>query len=448
MSFVKRHGRLVVAVCCVGALGFAAAQFFRPTIPNPPVTADLAAPPEVKQILRAACYDCHSNKTRLAWFDQVVPAYWLVADDVKQGRAHLNFSEIGRQPAAQQKGALYEAVNQIRLGAMPPASYRALHRDAVLAPEQIRILMTWLNASDTPKPTSASDVAADRAQFDAWIHDQGPVHGPVPAPNGIHFLPDYKDWKTINATDRFDNQTVRVILGNAEAIQAVAGNHTNPWPDGAAFAKVAWFARDDGNGSVLPGAFFQVEFMIRDNQKYAQTKGWGWARWRGRELTPYGKNERFSSECIGCHLPLRATDYVYTVPLPINGPAALSGGLPMNPLHWRVITPVIDKRTSTIGILYGNDIAVQHARSNSNLDYPVGSIVCLVTWEEQDDDHWFGAKIPARPKSVEYATVTAGSGNGKTIVFESYSGSPLSKIPAPDQGRAAYLLSLRAAVMP
>lgn len=106
MSFAKRHGRWVVAVCCTGALGFSAAQFFRPTIPHLPVTADLAAPPEVKQILRGACYDCHSNETRLAWFDQVVPAYWLVAADVKQGRAHLNFSEIGRLPVAQRRATL------------------------------------------------------------------------------------------------------------------------------------------------------------------------------------------------------------------------------------------------------------------------------------------------------------------------------------------------------
>ena len=300
----------------------------------------------------------------------------------------------------------------------------------------------------TPKPTSASDVVADQAQYDDWIRDQGSTHDPAPAPNGIRFLPDYKDWKTINATDRFDNQTVRVILGNADAIKAVAENRTNPWPNGAAFAKVAWFARDDGNGSVRPGAFFQVEFMIRDDKKYARTKGWGWARWRGRELTPYGKNEGFSSECVGCHMPLRHSDYVYTVPLPISGSAALNGSLPVNPLQWRVITPVIDKQNSTIGTFYGNDVAVQHARTNPNLDYPVGSIVCLVTWEEQDDAHWFGAKIPAQPKSVEYASVTAGQGNEKTIVLESYSGSPLSKVSASDRSRAAYLLSLRAAVMP
>ena len=58
-------------------------QFFRPALDNPPVTAEWSAPPEVKTIFRRACYDCHSNQTRLAWFDQPVPAYWLV--DLKAG---------------------------------------------------------------------------------------------------------------------------------------------------------------------------------------------------------------------------------------------------------------------------------------------------------------------------------------------------------------------------
>jgi hypothetical protein len=102
-----------------GALSFLAIQFIRPAISHPQVTADLKAPPEVKQILRNSCYDCHSNETRLAWFDEIVPAYWLVASDVKRGRSRLNFSEIGKLPAAQQSGTLYEAVNQIQLGAMP-----------------------------------------------------------------------------------------------------------------------------------------------------------------------------------------------------------------------------------------------------------------------------------------------------------------------------------------
>ena len=77
---------------------FLAIQFIRPRLDNPPVTADLTAPPAVKEILRRACYDCHSNETRLAWFDWPQPAYQFVVKDIQQGRAALNFSYFDSFP--------------------------------------------------------------------------------------------------------------------------------------------------------------------------------------------------------------------------------------------------------------------------------------------------------------------------------------------------------------
>jgi hypothetical protein len=54
---------------------------------------------------------------------------------------------------------------------------------------------------------------------------------------------------------------------------------------------------------------------VRDSRKYAGTLGWGWARWRGADLKPYGKDQNFTSECVGCHSPLHGTDYVFTAPI-------------------------------------------------------------------------------------------------------------------------------------
>jgi hypothetical protein len=71
--------------------------------PGEPVTADLDMPAPVKQILRTSCYNCHSNETKLSWFDQIVPAYWLVVSDVKQARSNLNFSELATLPKVQQR---------------------------------------------------------------------------------------------------------------------------------------------------------------------------------------------------------------------------------------------------------------------------------------------------------------------------------------------------------
>ncbi len=119
----KVYTRSMKRAWWIGALlvVFIALQFVRPGLTNPPVTAELNAPPEVKAILKNSCYNCHSNETKLPWFDQVAPAYWLLASDVKEARKHLNFSEIAA-PAGE--GNLYEAVNFIALGAMPLPEYR------------------------------------------------------------------------------------------------------------------------------------------------------------------------------------------------------------------------------------------------------------------------------------------------------------------------------------
>jgi hypothetical protein len=109
---VRTFGKLILAAVFV----FAVLQFVRPALPAKPATAEIQAPPDVKQILDKDCYSCHSDERRLAWFDQIVPGYWLVRHDILTAREHLNFSTLGSKPAASQKAALYEAVNTIQLG--------------------------------------------------------------------------------------------------------------------------------------------------------------------------------------------------------------------------------------------------------------------------------------------------------------------------------------------
>jgi hypothetical protein len=436
--------RMWITATGAGVLTFAAVQLIRPAISHLPVTADLAAPPEIKQILRNSCYDCHSNETRLAWFDELVPVYWLVAHDVQSGRRKLNFSEIGRLPATQQKAALYEAVNQIQFAAMPLPAYTRLHRAALISAAQLSLLKSFLSPTTAAAMATPAVLASDDAEYQKWLHADNSNRAVEAALNGVQFPHDYKNWKAISSTDRFDNQTVRVILGNDTAAKAVADGHTNPWPDGTMFAKVAWVARDDGHGQIRPGAFGQVEFMIRSAKKYAATKGWGWARWRGAGLTPYGKDADFATECIGCHAPLRDRDYVFTEPLGVKQ-------LPPNSLQWNAITSLIDKRASTMSTLYGNDVAVRYARNTAQHDYLPGSELLLVTWEQREDMHWFGGNIPGRVNAVERVHAAARPDRRPSYSYERYEGSPLIRVSVSEgrsEGRAAFLLSLRAAVMP
>jgi hypothetical protein len=310
---------LVVFVCL---------QFIRPELTNPPVTAELQAPPEVKQVLKSSCYNCHSNETKLPWFDKVVPAYWVVSSDVNEARKHLNFSEIGKLPAAQQKAFLFEAVNMIQLGAMPLPAYLRVHPGAKVTPEELAILRNYLtapppdqNAAKTAEAAKAASAgnAAD-VEYGKWIHESQPENASAmevkPEFNGVAYIPAYKNWKVISSTDRFDNHTLREILGNDVAVKAIAENHINPWPDGTMFAKVAWAqSQPDENGVVKTGAFVQVELMIKDAKKYASTEGWGFGRWRGTDLKPYGKDTNFQNECTTCHAPMARNDYAYTMPI-------------------------------------------------------------------------------------------------------------------------------------
>lgn len=138
----------------------------------------------------------------------------------------------------------------------------------------------------------------------------------APAPNGIVFPADYADWKVISVSHRTDNNTLRLIVGNEIAVKAARSGHTNPWPNGAILGKVVWKQGTDEHWptAIVPKEFVHAEFMLKDTAKYAANDGWGYARWKGAELTPYGKDANFAQECIACHTPVKGNDWVFTKP--------------------------------------------------------------------------------------------------------------------------------------
>jgi hypothetical protein len=138
----------------------------------------------------------------------------------------------------------------------------------------------------------------------------------APAPNGIELPADYKDWKVIGVAHRTDNNTMRAIVGNDAAVAAARQGRTNPWPDGAVLGKIVWKAGTDKHWdkATVPGDFVHVEFMVKDASKYAGTGGWGYARWKGKDLAVHGKDAGFAQECVACHTPVKGQDYVFTRP--------------------------------------------------------------------------------------------------------------------------------------
>ena len=139
----------------------------------------------------------------------------------------------------------------------------------------------------------------------------------------------------------------------------------------------------------------------------------------------------------------------------LNQGAAVGSGLPWNPMQGKVITSWIDPKTQTMATLFGNDAAVQYARSGAGSSYPDGSVLSAVTWTQKEDARWFGGKIPESVKSVEFVTVHGGSAS-PMYAYERYEGSPLKRVSAEQsteqrsaQGsRAEYLLAQHVALMP
>lgn len=75
------------------------AQFVQPDQTNP--SADPSAsfeavaqpPKELTRVFERACRDCQSNRTVWPGYSKLAPVSWLLARDVKEGRAKLNFSQ-------------------------------------------------------------------------------------------------------------------------------------------------------------------------------------------------------------------------------------------------------------------------------------------------------------------------------------------------------------------
>ena len=138
------------------------------------------------------------------------------------------------------------------------------------------------------------------------------------------------------------------------------------------------------------------------------------------------------------------------VPQILNGDASIPAStLPMNPLSWRVVTSFANRNDHTMATLYGNDAAIDAARSGA-ATYPAGAVLSLVTWQQKEDPHWFGGSIPAAPLRVEFAQASSGS-EAERWTYSAFEGKPLHAVDTPAEAktqRISFLTSQHAAAMP
>jgi len=110
---------------------------------NPEVEADLVAPAAVKDILKRACYDCHSHETNWPWYSRVAPASWWLVRHVEKGRADLNFSQWPLFDLETRGLYMRDIEKQLTDRTMPLRSYTWGHPEARLMDGDRSLLVAW-----------------------------------------------------------------------------------------------------------------------------------------------------------------------------------------------------------------------------------------------------------------------------------------------------------------
>jgi len=71
---------------------------------------------------------------------------WLIANDVKEGREHLNLSDWPNDNPTRAAKRLENMSDEISSGEMPLKKYTRIHADARLTEIQRKELIDWLDA--------------------------------------------------------------------------------------------------------------------------------------------------------------------------------------------------------------------------------------------------------------------------------------------------------------
>ena len=130
-------------------------QFAQPKRTNPPIipskalAAHVQVPEEVQSIVMRAYGNCHSNQTEWPWYSHIAPLSWVITDDVNQGRRHMNFQDWDARIRKQASAPPLDICKEVREKGMPPFTYRMMHENARLTPQEIDALCSWFKSLGT-----------------------------------------------------------------------------------------------------------------------------------------------------------------------------------------------------------------------------------------------------------------------------------------------------------
>jgi hypothetical protein len=100
-------------------------------------------PEEVKTILKSTCFDCHSDHTKYPWYNNIAPVSFWIADHVKHGKGHLNFSQWETYDDKKKDHKLEEVVETMESQEMPLKEYTWTHSEARLSEAERKAVIQW-----------------------------------------------------------------------------------------------------------------------------------------------------------------------------------------------------------------------------------------------------------------------------------------------------------------
>ncbi|MBP7737709.1 MAG: cytochrome P460 family protein [Spirochaetes bacterium] len=124
----------------------------------------------------------------------------------------------------------------------------------------------------------------------------------------------------ISSHVRVDRNEMHIIWGNDRAMDAYrkAGSGEPLFGTGAILVKAGYTMKKNHHfeDSIEPSQLRRIEYMIKDERRFAGTGGWGYARFPydppTGSFSAYGNDADFARECYLCHSRVKSRDYVFT----------------------------------------------------------------------------------------------------------------------------------------
>ena len=152
-------------------------------------------------------------------------------------------------------------------------------------------------------------------------------------PGGLSFseVRGYEQWQVVGPSFTEASNVIRAILANPVMIKAyqegVPGNGKS-FPDGSKIVKLEWKPKkitdppfSASTPDTVPGDLEQVEFIVKDSKRFADTHGWGYAMFEYDAASgTFAPGTTASRPPVGhdakcgaaCHTLAASKDYIFT----------------------------------------------------------------------------------------------------------------------------------------